>query len=68
MVWTTGWPCSSAGGCTVPIASVLTSAHTPRPTSGTIAPSTLTCWRAGPGAGAGASRSRASTAAVCTAT
>lgn len=65
-MWTAGVPRSSAGGRTVPTAKVLTSAQVP-PTSGTIAPSTLTSRVAGPGGGAGASRSSAATAAVCTA-
>jgi hypothetical protein len=57
-------------GTTVPIASVLTSAHSP-PTSGTSAPSTLTCCTAGPAGGSGGScRSRAasrSSQATCAA-
>jgi hypothetical protein len=48
------------------MASVLTSAHSPLPRNGTIAPSTLTCWTAGPTGGVGHSRSSRATTAVCT--
>ena len=52
---------------TVPIATVRTSAHRP-PTSGTIAPSALTCCTAGPAGGGGASDSRRASSASWTAT
>lgn len=56
MVCTTRSPSLFRRVVTVPMAAVLTSAHVPS-TRCTIAPSTLTCWMAGPCGAAGNSRS-----------
>ena len=51
----------------VPMTRVFTSAHSPC-NKGTIAPSTLSCWSAGPAAPSLGSASSASTASLCNST